>query len=183
MDDRIDKLLDQWSEERPELDCSGLDVVARLQDAAKIVRRNEDNALGMLDLKMWEYDVLSALRRQGKPFQLAATELAREVLLSSGAMTNRINRLEARNLVKRKPDPEDRRGVIVRLTTAGRKLMDDAIEARLNLADGQLANLSRQECTAISNGLRKLVSVASQSSSLFLVPSKQTVDRPLASGA
>jgi len=161
MDDRIDKLLGQWSDERPELDCSGLDVVARLQDAAKIIRRNEDNALGTLDLKMWEYDVLSALRRQGTPFQLAATELARETLLSSGAMTNRIDRLETRSLVEREPDPEDRRGVIVRLTTAGRKLVDDAIEARLDLADEQLAKLSKQERSAISTGLRKLVSVTS----------------------
>ena len=76
MNDRIDRLLAQWSAERPELDCSGLDVVARVQAVAKALRRSEDEALEALALKMWEYDVLSALRRQGRPYRLPATELA-----------------------------------------------------------------------------------------------------------
>ncbi len=156
MTDRIDRLLDQWSEERPELDCSGLDVVARVQDVAKILRRSEDEALDTLGLKMWEYDVLSALRRQGRPYRMPATELARESLLSSGAMTNRIDRLEERDLVQREPDPEDRRGVLVKLTPAGRRLVDEAIEARLEIANEQLSGLSRKERDAISNGLRKI---------------------------
>jgi len=156
MVDRIDKLLEQWSEERPELDCSGLDVVARVQDVAKMLRHSEDEALESLDLKMWEYDVLSALRRQGVPFQLPATELARESLLSGGAMTNRIDRLTQRGLVEREADPEDRRAVIICLTEAGRSLIDGAIEARLGVANEQLARLSKQERKAISTGLRKI---------------------------
>lgn len=156
MNDRIDRLLSQWAEERPELDCSGLDVVARVQDTAKVLRRSEDDALESLDLKMWEYDVLSALRRQGKPYRLPATELAHESLLSTGAMTNRIDRLEERELVKRSTDPEDRRGVLVSLTAAGRKLVDMAIEARLTIAEEQLSGLSPEERHAISNGLRKI---------------------------
>jgi DNA-binding MarR family transcriptional regulator len=161
MQDRIDKLLRQWSAERPELDCSGLDVVARLQDAAKMLRRDEDEALEALGLKMREYDVLSVLRRQGDPYELTATELARETLLSPGAMTNRIDRLEAKGLVKRATDPEDRRGVLVRLSPAGRALVDEAIEARLNIADDQMAGLTPDERKAISSGLRKLISAAS----------------------
>lgn len=160
MTDRIDRLLGQWSAERPELDCSGLDVVARVQDVAKILRRGEDEALEAMGLRMWEYDVLSALRRQGKPYRMPATELARESLLSSGAMTNRIDRLEDRGLVERDRDPEDRRGVLVRLTSAGRKLVDAAIEARLGIANEQLSSLSQQERQAISSGLRKINIVA-----------------------
>ncbi|MEJ2138655.1 MAG: MarR family transcriptional regulator [Gammaproteobacteria bacterium] len=156
MDDRIDRLLGQWLVQRPELDCSGLDVVARVQDLAKILRRNENDALEAMGLKMWEYDVLSALRRQGAPFQMPATELARESLLSSGAMTNRIDRLEDRGLVEREPDPDDRRGVLVELTEAGRALVDKAIEARLGVANAQLANLTGRERRAISSGLRKI---------------------------
>jgi len=159
MDDRIDRLLGQWSAERPELDCSGLDVVARVQDVAKMLRRNEDEALEGLDVRMWEYDVLSALRRQGEPFQMAATALARESLLSSGAMTNRIDRLEERGLVSRQADPTDRRGVCVRLSSAGRALVDQAIEARLCVADEQLAGLTRGERLAVSSGLRKILNV------------------------
>jgi len=157
MTDRIDKLLGQWSEERPELDCSGLDVVARVQDAAKMLRREENRALERLDLQMWEYDVLSVLRRQGRPYQLSASELAHESLLSSGAMTNRIDRLEVRGLVHRMQDPDDRRSIQVRLTLAGRRLMQDAIEARLQVANDQLAKLSKQERKDLSAGLRKIV--------------------------
>jgi DNA-binding MarR family transcriptional regulator len=156
MIDRIDRLLDQWSSERPELDCSGLDVVARVQDVAKILRRSENSALDALHLKMWEYDVLSVLRRQGRPYRMPATELAHESLLSGGAMTNRIDRLEARGLVARERDPDDRRGVLVRLTTAGRRLVDEAIEARLDIANTQLSGLTATERSAISQGLRKI---------------------------
>jgi len=160
MDDRIDRLLGQWLAERPELDCSGLDVVARVQDVARLLRRSEDDALEALDLKMFEYDVLSALRRQGRPYQLPATQLARESMLSSGAMTNRIDGLEERGLVAREPDPQDRRGVLVHLTEAGRELVDRAIEARLHVAAEQLAQLSQLERKALSTGLRKIVLAA-----------------------
>jgi DNA-binding MarR family transcriptional regulator len=156
MDDRIDRLLDQWSAERPELDCSGLDIVARVQSLAKLLRRSEDEALEALDLKMWEYDVLSALRRQGKPYQLPASELAHESLLSTGAMTNRIDRLEERGFVRREVDPKDRRSVLVSLTRSGQSLVDDAIEARLDIADKQLAGLTAREREAISKGLKKI---------------------------
>lgn len=159
MNDRIDRLLEQWSEERPELDCSGLDVVARVQEVAKMLRRTEDEALDALDLHMWEYDVLSALRRQGKPFTLPATALAKESLLSSSAMTNRIDRLEKRKLVAREPDPDDRRGVLIQLTAAGQRLVDQAIEARLGIANEQLSALSSRERNAVSAGLRKIRSV------------------------
>ncbi len=155
--DRVDKLLGQWSAQRPELDCSGLDVVARVQDAAKMLRRNEDAALHALGLKMWEYDVLSALRRQGAPFRLPATELARESLLSTGAMTHRIDRLEERGLVSRASDPEDRRSVLVALTRAGQELTDQAVEARLVAAERQLSRLAGAERAALAHGLRKLV--------------------------
>lgn len=162
MDDRIDRLLHQWSAERPELDCSGLDVVARVQDVAKILRHCEDEALEALDLKMSEYDVLTALRRQGAPFRMLATELARESLLSSGAMTHRIDRLSSRGLVARSDDPEDRRTVWVSLTSVGKQLVDRALEARLCLVENHVAGLSAEERRALSSGLRKVMAAATR---------------------
>ena len=106
-------------------------------------------------------DVLTALRRQGRPYQLTASELARESLLSSGAMTNRIDRLEERGLVEREADPDDRRGVLVRLTEVGLELVDKALEARLSLADAQIASLTPEERQAISLGLRKVMAATS----------------------
>jgi DNA-binding MarR family transcriptional regulator len=157
MQDRVDRLLGQWSRERPELDCTGLGVVARVQILAKILEREAESALHPLGLKMWEYDVLSALRRQGDRCLMSATRLAKESMLSSGAMTNRIDRLKSRGLVLREPDPSDRRGVLVMLTAAGKVLIDKAIHARLGAADGQLSMLNSDERVAISDGLRKVM--------------------------
>ena len=97
--DPIDEILDQWSEERPDLDTASLGVVIRVMTLYRAFRRQADRALEPLDLELWEYDVLSALRRQGGPYTLPATRLARETDLSTGAMTNRIDRLDAHTLM------------------------------------------------------------------------------------
>ena len=101
--DAVDEILEQWSEERPELDPDSLGVVIRVMSLYREFHRQATAALKPLGLELFEYDVLSALRRQGKPFELAATALARETGLSTGAMTNRIDKLEGRGLVS---DPE-----------------------------------------------------------------------------
>lgn len=157
MDDQVDKLLIQWTHERPELDWSGLSVVVRILFLSKVFRQSAEQALAPLRLKLWEYDVLSALRRQGPPFQMPATALARASMLTTGAMTNRIDRLEERGLVIREMEPSDRRGVNVRLTSRGRDLIDAAIEARLTAASAQLQVLSMAERRAVSDGLRKVL--------------------------
>lgn len=157
MNDEVDRLLNQWAHERPELDCATLGVVVRVLLLAKVFRLSAERALAPLDLKLWEYDVLSALRRQGPPFQLPATGLARASMLTSGAMTNRIDRLEERGLVVRATDPADRRCVNVRLTERGRRLTDAAIEARLAASDRQLARLAPAERRAVTDGLRKVL--------------------------
>jgi DNA-binding MarR family transcriptional regulator len=157
MEDQVDRLLSQWANERPELDWSGLSVVVRVLFLSKVFRQSAERALAPLKLKLWEYDVLSALRRQGPPFQLPATALARASMLTTGAMTNRIDRLEERGLVIREMEPSDRRGVNVRLTTRGRELTDAALEARFNAANEQLQILSAAERRAVSDGLRKVL--------------------------
>lgn len=157
MRDAVDSLLDQWSQERPEFDWSGLSIVVRVQLLAKLMRTDAEEALAPLDLKLWEYDVLSALRRQGPPFELPASGLARASLLTSGAMTTRIDRLAEKRLVRRQADPCDRRSVRVRLTARGVRVIDQAIAARLRAADEQIASLSRRERQSVSEGLRKVL--------------------------
>ena len=97
--DAVDEILEQWSEERPELDTASLGVVIRVMSLYREFLRQATSALEEVDLELFEYDVLSALRRQGKPFALPATALARATGLSSGAMTNRVDKLEDRGLV------------------------------------------------------------------------------------
>lgn len=158
--DAIDDILQQWSAERPELDTASLGVVIRVLALHRAFVRQAARALEPLGLELHEYDVLAALRRQGKPYRLAATALARETGLSSGAMTNRIDGLEARALVRRKPDPADRRGVNVTLTKAGQRAVDEAILARLRAADESLAGLPASDRRRLAALLRKVVLTA-----------------------
>ena len=158
--DAIDEILDQWSEERPDLDTASLGVVIRVMTLYRAFSRQATRALERLDLELWEYDVLSALRRQGKPYVLTATRLARETDLSSGAMTNRIDRLEARGLVRRRPDRNDRRGVNVSLTAKGRKLIDKAIQLRLESARRSLKALDAEQQRELADLLRIAVLAA-----------------------
>ena len=155
--DAFDDILDQWSAERPELDTASLGVVIRIMGLYRRFLRDATQALEPLDLELWEYDVLSALRRQGRPFRLSATRLARQTDLSSGAMTNRIDRLEERGLVRRVQDEEDRRGVNVSLTANGIREINRAIQHRLDAAARSLAALSEEEQKQLAGLLRKVV--------------------------
>ena len=154
--DAVDEILEQWSEERPELDTGSLGVVVRVMALNKSLVREATSALGSLDIELFEYDVLSALRRQGEPFALPATGLAHETGLSTGAMTNRIDKLEAKGLVCRQSDTADRRSVVVSLTPKGSKLIDKAIQLRLDAADESLQSLSRSERSDLAGLLRKV---------------------------
>ncbi len=155
--DNIDLILDQWSAERPELDTAALGIVIRIMSLNRAFARDATEALEPFDLELWEYDVLSALRRQGHPYALPATGLARESELSSGAMTNRIDRLEERGLVRRASDPDDRRSVLVYLTAAGRRAIDEALAVRLEAARAHLTRLGVRERRQLAELLRKIV--------------------------
>ncbi len=155
--DAVDEILEQWSEERPELDTASLGVVIRIMTLYRRFLREATLALEDMDLELFEYDVLSALRRQGDPFALPATMLARETDLSSGAMTNRVDRLEARGFVRRSRDKDDRRGVVVSLTSRGRRKIDAAIQLRLDAADESLEGISADERSQLGDLLRKVV--------------------------
>ena len=154
--DAIDDILEQWSEERPELNTASLGVVIRVMSLYRAFVRQADKALEPLDLELFEYDVLSALRRQGKPYALTATQLAKATGLSTGAMTNRVDKLEERALVRRQRDKSDRRGVIVSLTTTGKRTIDDAIKLRLDAADESLRSISAKEQQQLAALLRKV---------------------------
>ena len=126
--DSVDLLLAQWAEERPDLDMGPVALVARVIRISTWLSRRTEQWLSPLGLTWESFSLIVTLRRAGAPFQKRPSELQEESLLSSGAMTNRIDRVEALGLVVRLRDPNDRRGVIVQLTTEGRKLADKAIE-------------------------------------------------------
>jgi DNA-binding MarR family transcriptional regulator len=155
--DTVDQLLQQWAKERPKMNVSALGVVVRIQMLAKLLQQRTARALRQHDLKHWEYDVLSALRRQGEPFEMSASDIAHTALLTSGAMTTRIDGLEERGLVKRRRSSSDGRSVLVRLTPQGMDLVDGAIEARLDEANDTLADISLEERQRMAASLRDLL--------------------------
>jgi DNA-binding MarR family transcriptional regulator len=155
--DLVERHVEKWTEERPDLDSTPLAIVNRIYLLANRFRRKTKKALQPFRLELWEYEVLSALRRQGEPFELPPTTLAKLGMLTTGAMTNRIDRLEDRDLVERRPDPGDRRSISVRLTGKGLELIDRAVEARMESAARLVAALSDTESAAIEVLLKKLV--------------------------
>jgi DNA-binding MarR family transcriptional regulator len=159
--DIIDTLQDDWSDQRPDLDTESIGVVLRIQALAKILGEHAAQSLDPHDLQWWQYDVLATLRRQGFPYQMAATELADAVMLTSGAMTNRIDRLEDSGFITRIADKDDRRRVIVQLTRAGLSLIEDAAESRFQSAEEAVACLDSEQKSQLS-GLLKLLLLAQE---------------------
>jgi DNA-binding MarR family transcriptional regulator len=152
--DVIDRLQNDWSAQRPDLNIAPIGVVLRIQALAKIFGDQTATKLQEFDLQWWQYDVLSTLRRQGKPFIMAATELAEANMLTSGAMTNRIDRLEEENLVRRVKDQNDGRRVLVQLTKEGLGLIEEATKARFETATDALESLSTQQRNSLNELLR-----------------------------
>jgi len=157
-EDRIDNVVKDWNDERPELPTEALGLVLRIQALAKIHAVRLTETLNSLSLEWWEYDVLSALRRQGAPFQLSASEITKCSMISPGAVTNRIDRLLERKLVNRIEDPNDRRRVLVALSSGGLALVDRASEARFDCADKAVSLLSAEQRRQLDGLLRVLLS-------------------------
>lgn len=155
--DVVDKVLKRWRDERPDLDPRPIAVVGRILLLAGAFERRANNALAAHDLALSGFDVLAALRRAGSPYSLTPTELLRCVLLTSGAMTNRIDRLEKKGLVVRTPDSNDRRSMRVGLTPKGLRLVDEAVPVRFQEAKVALESLTRQEEEVLGSLLRKLL--------------------------
>lgn len=154
--DEVDLIVAAWSRERPDLNFDSLHVLSRVDRLAKLLDLQRKAAFTAVGLESWEFDVLSALRRHGEPYQLNAKDLLQETMVSSGTMTNRINRLLERGLVKRKADPSDGRGIRVQITNAGLEKVDRAIHLLLNREVELLHSLNHDEQRQLSELLRKL---------------------------
>ena len=155
--DFIDELQIDWSKQRPDLNAADMGIVLRIQALAKIFGGQIAEKLGELELQWWQYDVLSTLRRQGKPYIMAATDLAEATMLTSGAMTNRIDRLEADKLVRRLKDNDDGRRVLVELTYWGLELVEAAAKARFQVAIEAVDSLTDDQKKSLSDLLRVLL--------------------------
>ncbi len=155
--DEVDRIVAAWSVEVPDLDVSALNVLSRVTRLARYLDFTRRDAFATHDLDGWEFDVLAALRRCGPPYELSPGQLIQQTLSTSGTMTNRIDRLAARGLVERLPDPRDRRAVRVRLLPDGREIVVAALADLLAAERRILAGLSREDRTLTADLLRRIV--------------------------
>jgi len=154
--DRIDSLLAEWQLERPELDAAPMAVVGRLLSIGRQLEARANAVLKPLGLHYTDLDVLATLRRGGRPYRRTPTELRNTVMITSGAMTACLDRLERTGLIARVADPQDRRSSAAELTTAGQMLIDKAIAVRFKEAANALSVLSESERTRLAALLKKL---------------------------
>ncbi|GAA1882624.1 MarR family winged helix-turn-helix transcriptional regulator [Lapillicoccus jejuensis] len=155
--DEVDRIVGAWERERPDLDASPLHVLSRISRLARHLDLARGTAFARHGLEGWEFDVLSALRRSGEPYQLSPGQLVTQTLVTSGTMTNRVDRLAARGFVERHPDSRDRRGVLVALTPSGREVVDAALADLLDRERDLLRDLPPREREALTSTLRVLL--------------------------
>ena len=154
--DEVDRIVEAWSAERPDLDFSPMAVLSRVDRLSHHLDRARRAAFARTDIEPWEWDVLSALRRAGEPYRLSPKILLQQTLVSSGTMTNRIDKLMQRGLVRREADPADGRSVLVTLTELGRVHVDAAVTRLIDAEADMLAALPASERARLATLLRHL---------------------------
>jgi DNA-binding MarR family transcriptional regulator len=157
MEDEVERLVTGWRQALPEVDVSPLEVLSRVTRLAHHLERQRSVVFARHDLETWTFDVLSALRRGGPPHDLSPGQLIAQTLVTSGTMTNRLNHLEHRGLVQRRPDPMDARSIRVRLTPNGRRRVDSALRDLVAREDALLVSLSARERATLAQLLKVVV--------------------------
>ena len=152
----MDAILDQWAAERPDVDVSAIAVIGRISRLEKRLAAELARVFALHGLEHWEYDVLATLRRSGTPFELTVGEMLESMMLASGTITHRIDRLEGRGLVERRPDPNDGRVVRVRLSRSGKALVERALVDHAANEERLLSGLSSRERDQLAALLRRL---------------------------
>lgn len=153
----VNKILEQWQRERPDLDASPMGVMGPIARLAKHLDRSIQETVSELGLNSGDFDVLATLRRSGHPYQLSPTDLFNTLMVSSGTMTYRVDRLERADLVKRMDDPKDRRGMLIQLTDRGFTAIEKAVEAHVANGHRLLSVLEEAERKILAQLLHKVL--------------------------
>lgn len=157
MADAVDAILAQWARERPDMDASPMGVVGRISRAQQLLGRELKEFFAERGLETWEFDVLATLRRHGAPYELTAGALLKAAMVTSGAITNRIDRLEGKGLVERVRDGQDRRSVRIRLTSRGLAVVDELVGLHVANEERLLAALGPADRERLAGALRTLL--------------------------
>lgn len=157
--DAVDRILAQWHRERPDLDVAPMATIGRLRRCALLLQRRLDDTFADFGMSSWEFDMLATLRRAGAPHRLTPTALFSALMITSGTMTHRLQRLEAAGWIVRLPNPDDARSMLVQLSEAGLQLVDRAVEAHVANEHRILAPLESKQLAALDAGLARLLAV------------------------
>lgn len=158
MNDRARRAQEEWQRERPDIDANVMALVGRLLQATHLLERNWFLPLAaQFELHQGEFDVIATLRRSGNPYAMTPTDLHEGLMLSSGAMTSRLDRLERKGLIERVPSPNDRRSTLVRLTPAGLALIDKLLPLHVANEQQAMASLTHKEQAQLDGLLAKLI--------------------------
>ncbi len=148
--DHVDKVLAQWARERPDLDTGPMGLIGRLKRLQQVLSESQVRTFAEFGLNAANFDVLATLRRAGPPYALSPSALIEWTMVTSGTMTNRLDRLEAAGLIERRPNPADGRSAVVGLTETGARLIDKAVEAHVATQQNLVAGLSPEERDALN---------------------------------
>lgn len=155
-EDHVDRILEQWRRERPDIDLSGMAIIGRISRLERLIQPKLNEVFARHGLESWEFDLLATLRRSGAPYRLTAGQLLQSMMITSGAVTNRIDRLEARRLIRRRKDADDGRVVLVELTRSGLAKVEAAVADHAANEVELVRGLDRQQQGALQDLLRQL---------------------------
>lgn len=157
MKDHVDFVVDQWGSAMPELDVSSMKIFGRMLRLMKHLAKKRAQAMASFGFREGEFDVLATLRRAGEPYCLSPTQLYKSLLITSGAMTNRLNHLEQQGFIRRIADPEDKRSTLVSLTPHGQECIERALIVHTETQNVLLRPLSGEQHRQLESLLRDLL--------------------------
>ncbi|MFC8840892.1 MarR family winged helix-turn-helix transcriptional regulator [Streptomyces griseoincarnatus] len=155
--DPVDAIIEQWARVRPDLDTAGMEVFGRVYRLARAMGDRHERVYAPFGISRGEFDVLATLRRAGEPYTLSPRQLSATLMLTTGGMTGRLDKLERAGLLRRSPDPHDRRGLQVTLTEEGLRLIDEAVVAGVTEQSRALAALGPERSALLADLLRDLL--------------------------
>ncbi|MFD7831761.1 MarR family winged helix-turn-helix transcriptional regulator [Kitasatospora sp. NPDC059803] len=161
--DHVDRVVAQWAAERPDLDVSPMEVIGRLKRLYRLMDAELNRTFGEHGLDAASFDVLATLKRSGPPYRLTPTGLMQSAMVTSGAITQRLDRLEARGLVTRTQSDQDGRSRVVGLTPEGHALIDSALPDHLATERLLLAGLDAPRTAALVDAMRTLLAALGDS--------------------
>ncbi|MET9909941.1 MarR family transcriptional regulator [Streptomyces sp. NPDC006476] len=160
--DAVDAIIEQWARARPDLDTRAMEVFGRIHRLSRTMGDLAEKAYAPYGISRGEFDVLATLRRAGEPYTLSPRQLSATLMLTTGGMTGRLDKLERAGLLRRAPDPHDRRALQVTLTEKGLDVIDQAVGAGLSVQTEALSTLTEEQADQLADLLRELLAGAQE---------------------